>query len=61
MNPLVELRRRFAAALAPLASESELDALVEMVRPAQDTRFGDYQANCAMPLGKRLNRNPRDI
>src|SRR5262249_11204064 len=31
------------------------------VKPAQDARFGDYQANCAMPLAKVLGRKPRDI
>ena len=35
--------------------------LLDMVRPAQDARFGDYQANCAMPLGKRLGKPPRDV
>ena len=25
-----------------------------MMRPSQDAKFGDYQANFAMPLGKRL-------
>src|SRR5262249_23662425 len=34
---------------------------VAMVRPAQDARFGDYQANCAMALAKVLGRKPRDI
>ena len=32
-----------------------------MVLPSQDAKFGDYQANCAMPLGKRLGKPPRDI
>ena len=32
-----------------------------MIAPTQDARFGDYQANCAMPLGKRLNTPPREI
>ncbi|MES1213482.1 MAG: arginine--tRNA ligase, partial [Singulisphaera sp.] len=35
--------------------------LVEMVRPSQDPKFGDYQANMAMPLGKQLGRPPRDV
>ncbi len=61
MNILSELRRRFAAALAPLAGEENLPALVDMVRISQDPRHGDYQANCAMPLGKQLGRPPRDV
>jgi arginyl-tRNA synthetase len=35
--------------------------LVSLVRPSQDPKFGDYQANFAMPLGKRLGRPPRDV
>ena len=31
-----------------------------MVKPAQDAKFGDFQANCAMPLAKQLKSNPRD-
>jgi arginyl-tRNA synthetase len=61
MNILSELRGRFAAALAPLTVAAELPALVDMVRVSQDPRHGDYQANCAMPLGKQLGRPPRDV
>ncbi|GAC1593488.1 MAG: arginine--tRNA ligase [Acidimicrobiales bacterium] len=32
-----------------------------VIRAATNSRFGDYQANFAMPLGKRLGRPPRDI
>ncbi len=59
MNNLQELRRRFATALETLTDDPS--AALEMIRPAQDTRFGDYQANCAMSLGKQLGRPPRDI
>src|SRR5688572_29267845 len=62
MNILALLRERFAAALAALGvTESEVPALAEMVLPSQDAKFGDYQANCAMPLGKRLGKPPRDV
>lgn len=63
-SPLAELRRRFALALAPLAAEApdiDLQSLAQMVFPSQDAKFGDYQANCAMPLGKKLGRKPREI
>lgn len=59
MNILPELKNRFRAALAGLASDTS--ELASMVRPAQDTRFGDYQANCAMPLGNQLGRPPREM
>ncbi len=32
-----------------------------LVRPAQNPRFGDYQANVAMPMGKTLGRPPREV
>ncbi len=59
MNALAELRRCFQVALESLDSGS--GDLAEMVLPSQDTKFGDYQANCAMPLGKRLGQPPREI
>jgi arginyl-tRNA synthetase len=59
MNALAELRRRFTAALIGLAEDAA--KLSEMVLPSQDPKFGDYQANCAMPLGKLLGKAPRDV
>lgn len=59
MNTLAELKQRFHAALSGLVADPT--DLLEMVRPAQDAQFGDYQANCAMPLGKRLGAAPREI
>ena len=35
--------------------------LLAQVRASQDPKFGDYQANCAMPLGKRLGKPPREV
>ena len=60
MRILSELRDRFRSALLELV-DGEVDSLVAMIRPAQDAKFGDYQANCAMPLGKRLGKPPREI
>ena len=59
MNLLALLQDRFRAALT--AQGHDPAGLVEMVRPSQDAKFGDYQANLAMPLGKRLGRSPRDV
>jgi arginyl-tRNA synthetase len=62
MNILAELRNRFAAALAGLVDdEHAVGELCGLVLPSQDAKFGDYQANMAMPLGKRLGKPPRDI
>ena len=59
MSILGELQNRFRRALAPLADDTE--ALLETVRPSQDPKFGDYQANLAMALGKRLGRPSRQV
>ena len=59
MNALAEIRSRFSVALTELVDDP--DELLGMIRPAGDPKFGDYQANCAMPLGKKLGRSPRDI
>ena len=59
MNVLSELNHRLTAALAPLVDNPAPWA--DMVRPSQDPKFGDYQANCAMPLAKQLSKPPRDV
>ncbi len=59
MNALAELKNRFHTALADIVDDPA--NLLDMIRPAQDPRFGDYQANCAMPLGKQLGKAPRDV
>ena len=59
MNILSEIRRRFVPALADLCDDPA--EYLAMIRPAQDPKFGDFQANMAMPLKQRLDRNPREI
>lgn len=69
MNAIELLKSRFAEALIATLREvpgadtstDRLDTLLGMIRPAQDDKFGDYQANCAMPLGKQLGKAPREI
>jgi arginyl-tRNA synthetase len=62
MNLLALLKSRFQPAIGTLVSESARQReLLEMIRVAQDPKFGDYQANFAMPLKKELGTPPRDI
>jgi arginyl-tRNA synthetase len=62
MNLLAVLRLAFREVLAPRVDDpAVVDELVDMIRTSTDPKFGDYQANCAMPLGKRLGKSPRDI
>ncbi len=59
MTLLANLQARFRQALAALTDRPE--PWLEMIRRAQDARFGDYQANFAMGLGKQLHKKPRDL
>jgi arginyl-tRNA synthetase len=59
MTLLPNLQARFRQALAALTDQPE--PWLEMIRRAQDARFGDYQANFAMGLGKQLHKRPRDL
>ncbi len=59
MNILSELKSRFRSALAEFVADPA--ELLAMIRPSQDAKFGDYQANCAMPLGKQLGKPPREV
>src|SRR3954468_9159598 len=62
MNVLALLREKFSRALTGLEIDAnDLPGLLALVLPSQDSKFGDYQANCAMPLGKRLGKSPREI
>ena len=59
MNALSEIKSHFSAALGKLVDDPT--QALGMIRPAGDPKFGDYQANCAMSLGKQLGKPPRDI
>src|SRR3954470_19880122 len=62
MNILALLQSHFRPALEAIAADpAKLAELLDMIRLAQDAKFGDYQANFAMPLGKQLGKPPRDV
>lgn len=69
MSILAELKDRFRRALGDLADvdladvdlAEDVEELLELIRRSTDPRFGDYQANFAMPLGKHLRRPPREV
>jgi len=50
------LQRAVAGALGPDYGETD-----PVVQPTSNPKFGDYQANLAMSLGKRLGQKPRDL
>ena len=55
------LQQRFMNALGEFTDQPEQYAA--MIRATSDPKHGDYQANCAMPLAKRLDngQNPREV
>jgi arginyl-tRNA synthetase len=59
MNVIQLLQGKLADALQGLVPDPAQYAA--MVKPTQDTRLGDYQANCAMGLAKVLGRKPPEI
>ncbi len=50
------LKRAVVEAFGPEHTDAD-----PLVRPASDPKFGDFQANLAMGLAKRLGRKPRDV
>src|SRR3954454_12241719 len=61
MPPLpVELAARFTAAIEA-AFGSDYAGTDPVLRRSQQPKFGDYQANAAMALGKRVGSSPRDV
>src|SRR5436309_7645711 len=59
MNLLRLLQQKFHDALTGLVPDPA--PYLALIKPAQDPKHGDYQANCAMSLAKVLGRKPRDI
>ena len=53
------LQARFSEALKNIVDDATL--YLDLIRPSQDPKFGDFQANIAMPLGKKLGKPPREI
>ena len=59
MNLLHLIQDKFRDALHGLVADTE--PYVAMIKPTQDPKHGDYQANCAMSLAKSLGQKPRDL
>jgi arginyl-tRNA synthetase len=63
----MNLRRTLQARFRPLienrlvAAPQRVDEFLDMIRPAQDPKFGDYQANFCMTLSKLAGKPPRDL
>ncbi len=62
MNILKLIRAKFTPVLTELGVDAgKLPDFLAMIKPAQDAKKGDYQANLAMPLAKQLGRKPPEL
>src|SRR5688572_1150186 len=59
MHLLHVIQDIFRQALTGMVADPE--PYVAMVKATQDPKHGDYQANCAMSLGKALGKKPREV
>ncbi len=60
MNILAELRNRFELVLTEWTDNPS--SVIEMLKASQDAKFGDYQANFAMPLAAGIpDLKPREL
>ncbi len=60
-DPMTILRARFATAITSAMGDNAPANPDPLLSPAKNPEFGDYQANCAMPLAKRTGKPPREI
>ncbi len=60
-DPLTTLRARFDAAIAKAFPDEDLGTIDPLITGAKNPQHGDFQANVAMSLGKRLQKKPRDV
>mgnify|MGYP002033545821 CR=1 FL=1 len=58
IDPVDTLAARLSDAIRDAFGIDDADPLVG---PARNPAFGDFQSNAAMPLGKRLGKNPREV
>ena len=63
MNALHELKEKFRPIISTYVDGdvSQTDSMLAMIRPAGDAKYGDFQANFAMPLGKKAGKPPREV
>jgi len=59
-TPIALLTSRLQSALGTALGDEYRDA-DPVLRPSANPQFGDFQANAAMALAKRLGRKPRDV
>ncbi len=62
MNLLTQIRALFEPAITALAPDpAKVTDYLAAIKPSSNADNGDYQANCAMALGKALGQKPQEV
>jgi arginyl-tRNA synthetase len=61
IDPAETLDARFRAAIAGAFPDLPADAIETHIAANRQPKLGDFQCNAAMPLAKRLGKNPREV
>lgn len=62
MNLLTQIRSLFEPALTALAPDkAKVPDYLGAIKPSSNADHGDYQANCAMAMGKALGQKPPEV
>lgn len=59
-DPVAILNDRITSAIRA-AFPDAADSAQAMLAPSKNPQFGDFQCNAAMPLGKAVGKNPREV
>lgn len=61
IDPLETLDARFRAAIGAAFPELPAEGVETHIAANRQPKLGDFQSNAAMPLAKRLGKNPREV
>ena len=61
MKTISAILEQYVSAAMAAATSRPADKLAAIVKPSQNAKFGDYQANGVMALAKQLKTNPREL
>jgi arginyl-tRNA synthetase len=61
IDPLETLDARFRAAIAAAFPDLPAEGIETHIAANRQPKLGDFQSNAAMPLAKRLGKNPREV
>ena len=61
IDPASILDERFKDAISAVLPDLPREQIQTHITPSRQPKFGDFQSNCAMPLAKRFQMQPREL